>query len=70
MRPYTAMYPSQRIKCLLNFNHRLYVTRDSIDTLSEWQLNFDTDLVKISGRQIAAPKISIGDNERYRRIAR
>lgn len=70
MRPYTAMNPGQRIERLLDFNRRLYANKDSMGTLSEWQLNLDRELVTIKGRQIAAQKISLGNNQMYRKIAR
>lgn len=65
MRPFTAMNPSQRIERLLHFNKRLYGNRESMDTLSEWQLNLDKDLVEIKGRQIAQQKILIGNDQRW-----
>lgn len=63
MRPFTAMNPSQRIERLLHFNKRLYDNRESMDTLSEWQLNLDKDLVQIRGRQIAQQKIMLGNDQ-------
>lgn len=34
-----------------------------MDTLSEWQLNLDKDLVQIRGRQIAQQKIMLGNDQ-------
>lgn len=64
MRPFTAMNPGQRIERLLHFNRRLYAQKDSMETLSEWQLNLDKDLVQIKGRQIAAQKIFLGNDQK------
>lgn len=64
MRPFTAMNPVTRINRLLEFNRRLYGQKDSMDTLNEWQLNLERDLVKVTGRQIAAQKLNLGDNQK------
>lgn len=63
MRPFTAMNPGTRIDRLLEFNKRLYAQKDSMDTLNEWQLNLERDLVRITGRQIAPQKLNLGDNQ-------
>lgn len=65
MRPYTAMNPGQRIKRLLDFNERMNAKPESMDTLSEWQLNFDSELVQVKGRQIAGQKIFLGNKQKW-----
>lgn len=63
MRPYTAMDPPQRIRRLMNLNVRLRGAADSMQTLTEWQLNLDTSLVTVPGRELPAQAIYFADGE-------
>lgn len=47
---HTRVGPSGRILKLLDLNRRLHTTNESMQVITEWQLDMERDLVKVPGR--------------------
>lgn len=61
MSEYTRVGPQSRINQLINFNRRLQNTGQSMQILNGWQLELNSQLVEVPGRQLAFEKIFFGN---------
>lgn len=59
---YTRMNPQARVKNLKRFNQRIQNTPESLKVLDEWQMQLDSELIKISGRELAPESIVFDNN--------
>lgn len=57
MGDFTRVQPDLRIKKLLEFNHRLYRSPESMAVFSQWQMKLDRNLVELTGRELANENI-------------
>lgn len=61
---YTKVKPDARITKLLEFNQRLKNTPLSNNVFTEWEMNLDTHLVELAGRELPQENIIFADGQR------
>lgn len=62
---YTKVSPKDRISRLKKFNERLRVAENSKKIFKDWNVELDTELVKIPGRILPYAKLVFGNNREY-----
>lgn len=61
---HTKIGPGSRMDRLLQFNKRLANSQDSSRHLTEWNLQLDSELVKIPARVLPYPDILFGNGKK------
>lgn len=61
---YTKIGPAARMKRLLQFNRRLNESPDSRAILDRWNLQLDSELIKIPARVLPFPNLVFGGARR------
>lgn len=62
---YTKVSPKDRMTRLKKFNERLRVAENSKKIFKDWNVELDTELVKIPGRILPYAKLVFGNNREY-----
>lgn len=60
MGEHTRLNPERRIERLRMFNQRLKRSQASVDVLTSWNMELDTNLVELPGRILPPEKIIFG----------
>lgn len=61
---YTKIGPDSRIERLLKFNERLRNCPESMEPLSRWNLELESNLVEIPARILPYPQLVFGNNRK------
>ena len=57
---YTRPTPQSRVETLLKFNRRMNSTKESQQTLKEWEIDLKPSLATVQGRQLPPQVINLG----------
>lgn len=68
MKPYSQMVPRTRKQRLLDYNHRIRNTQESMQVVREWDLDLDPKLIEFDGHRLKPERLLFAENREHKYV--